>query len=304
MSTRADRSLDNAVVASPDVDPVASPFSVDVGTRTESSLVYLYCILEADTMAHRLLSERRVPGLIDRETLFPIEATGLVGAVSHVPAALFREEPLNALVVDLKRLTPFAVRHQAAIEALFAVAPAMVPLGFGSVYHDPERVVRMLRERAGDFARLLDRVRDRHEWGLRVTADSAMLRTSAESSSDALRKLAQAAANAPRGRAYLLTKQRERLIGAEADRLAGEALTALLQRLTNTSDEVRRDELPADPLAGKRQLVLKAAFLVKNSDGERFRVAIAELAQTLAPRGLILDLTGPWAPYSFVGRPS
>jgi hypothetical protein len=49
-------------------------------------------------------------------------------------------------------------------------------------------------------------------------------------------------------------------------------------------------------------LVLKVAFLVKTSHVADFRAVAAEQARDLAPRGLILDLTGPWAPYSFVGQ--
>jgi hypothetical protein len=302
MSTKPKRTLVAAAATTGHVDQ--SPRTIESGSdeRSPDSLVYLYCLVDSGSTAHQLLRERQVAGLIDGMPLFPIEAADLVGAASDVPATLFAEAPLNELVADLPRLTPFAIRHQSAIATLFAAAPAMIPVGFGSVYRDPAGIARMLQERVDDFRPLLARVRDRQEWGLRVTADAALLRSSAESASETLQKLAADAASAPRGRAYLLTKQRERLINAEADRLAGEALTALLQQLTDAADEVRQDALPTDQVAGNRQLVLKAAFLVQSANAAAFRAVAAEQARLLTPRGLMLDLTGPWAPYSFVGR--
>src|SRR3712207_7015484 len=47
-----------------------------------------------------LFRSRCVPGLQPGEPLFAVEAEGLVGAVSRVPAATFDEEPLNALLTD------------------------------------------------------------------------------------------------------------------------------------------------------------------------------------------------------------
>src|ERR1051325_1491657 len=81
------------------------------GSRT---LFYLYGVVAAGTPAHELLAARRVPGVEPGQPLagggaggepgkplFPIEDGGLVAAVSQVPAAIFREEALNALVRDL-----------------------------------------------------------------------------------------------------------------------------------------------------------------------------------------------------------
>jgi hypothetical protein len=265
-----------------------------------ANLVYLYCIVESETAAHRLLWERRVPGLIDDEPLFPVEASGLVAAVSYVPASSFADQPLNALVADLKRLTPYAVRHQAAIGAVYVCAPATIPLGFGSVYHSQERVATTLDERAHEFGDVLNRVRGRHEWGVRVTANQDLLRQHAETASAELRRMAVDTASATRGRAYLLGKQRERLVEAEAERLTGETLMEIVESLAATSDEARQDNLPANQNSGQHRLVLKAAFLVKAARAEEFRSTALALAQALTPRGLALDVTGPWAPYSFV----
>src|SRR5205823_4231322 len=141
------------------------------------------------------------------------------------------------------------------------------------------------------------------EWGLRVTLNPAGLRAHAEAASERLQELARGAANAPPGRAYLLTKQRERLVASEAERLAGESLTAIYQQLAGLADATRQDDLPPNQAAGVPRLVLKASFLVATAERERFGARAAELARTHAPGGLAVELSGPWAPYSFVGKP-
>jgi hypothetical protein len=263
-------------------------------------LLYLYGIVDAGTEAERLLASRAVPGLAPDEPLYPIAVDGLVAAVSRVPAATFEEEPLNALLADLPRLAPLAVQHEEAVRAILPAAPALVPMAFGTVYRDPARVEALLRERAAPFRDLLAQVRGRYEWGLKVYRDTARWLTTADAASPELRALAAEIAAASPGRAYLLGKQRERLRSAEADRLAAEALDAILQGLESLSAASHVNALAA-AAPSPAPLVLSAAFLVDVAATEAFRAAAGALERTYGPRGLGVDLSGPWAPYSFVG---
>jgi hypothetical protein len=264
------------------------------------TLLYLYGVVEAGTDAEQLLASGAIPGLDPAEPLFPIGVEGLVAAVSRVPAATFEEEPLNALLTDLPSLAPLAVRHEEAIGALVPAAPALVPMTFGAVYRDPDRVQALLREQAADLRARLDRVRDRLEWGVKAFCDQPRWLATAEATSSELQRLAAEAAQAPPGRAYLLRKQRERLVAAEADRLAAVALDQIVARLSAASAAARQDPPPAGQV-GPSPLVLAAAFLVDAPATETFRAAAAELQRVYEPQGLLLEVTGPWAPYSFVG---
>jgi len=263
-------------------------------------LLYLYGITTPDSAAHTLLTARGVPGIEPQEPLFPVEAGGLVAAVSRVPAVTFDEAPLNDLVADLSRLTPYAVRHEEAIRAL--CGSALIPMTFGAVYRDPEGIAALLEERVGEFRDLLDRLEGRQEWGLNVFAQAQRLREAAEAESPALRALAGEAAAATPGHAYLLTKKRDRMLAEESSRHAAAALAEILHRLAALSADAVQDEPgPAQP--GAEQLVLKAAFLVDTATAEPFCAAATELERTHAPQGLRLELSGPWAPYSFVRTP-
>ncbi|MDS4059786.1 MAG: GvpL/GvpF family gas vesicle protein, partial [Candidatus Contendobacter sp.] len=63
----------------------------------------------------------------------------------------------------------------------------------------------------------------------------------------------------------------------------------------------RRDRSISPALAPdeSRELAWNWALLIPRLVGDAFQQQLAHAAQTLAPRGLTLNLSGPWPPYSF-----
>src|SRR5439155_4486076 len=179
-------------------------------------------------------------------------SSGLIAAVSRVPAAVFEEAELNALLSDLQRLAPLAVRHEQTIRALLPAAPALIPMAFGAVYRSPERVRSLLRAEAQTFRRLLSELRHKEEWGLKVFQDTARVREVAEGESAELRRLDRQAAEAGPGRAFLLGKRRDQLVAKESERLVDRALRTILERLAAASAAVYRDEIPLEQPADER----------------------------------------------------
>jgi len=134
-----------------------------------------------------------------------------------------------------------------------------------------------------------------------VYRDDARWLATVNESSDELCRLASEIAQASPGRAYLLRKRRERLRAAAADRLAAEALAAIFGRLESLSAAARRNAVGA-AAPGPTRLMLSAALLVDATAADAFRAIAAELARAYEPQGVSVQLTGPWAPYSFVGQ--
>lgn len=266
---------------------------------TSDRLTYVYAIIEAETPAHQALREGRVAGLVEGEPLFPIERGDLVAAASRVPANRFDDTVIDALVSDLATLAPYALRHEEAIRTLHGAAEALLPLAFGTVYREPERVVAFLKEREAELRAALDRVRNRDEWGLKGFREANRFREAVEATSESLRAFETTLRGATPGRAYLLQKQRERRIAEEVERETDHVTAAVFQQLSGFAAAARRDSIPAEAAATPRALVLKASFLVERTEA-RFAEQYEDLALSAAARGLDLELTGPWAPYSFV----
>lgn len=233
---------------------------------------------------------------------FAVEAQGVVGAVCKVSAETFAEEPLNQLLTDITRLAPYAVRHEETISTLMAATPALVPMSFGTLYQQPEHVTALLEQRNAEIRALLERLRDKQEWTLKIAKDPKRLLEATERNSDKLMQLGQQAAQATPGRAYLFNKQRDKLQASEAERLLHQALDDIMGPIVRTCVDLRVEDLPAiEP--GQAALALKAALLVDTARLNALREAVTAAGATAQPLGLSLEISGPWAPYSFVGTP-
>lgn len=264
------------------------------------SLLYLYAVLEETAKVRNLLESRRVPGLEPQQPLFSIEHHGLIAAVSHVPSSIFEEDPLNALLADLQLLAPFAVRHEEAIRMLLTASSSLVPMSFGAVYREAGGIRKFLEEKEDVLRSLLGQVRNRQEWGIKISLDNSVLLTAARESSDEVKRLSSQVATASPGRAYLISKQRDGILATESRRLLGEWLEAIMTALRSVSESAVVYDLPATG-GTNADLVLKAAFLVPDEQIDAFHGTVEELVSFYSPRGLHIEADGPWAAYSFVG---
>jgi hypothetical protein len=124
------------------------------------------------------------------------------------------------------------------------------------------------------------------------------LRAAAEQASPALRALEEQAQAAAPGRAYLLERKRDEALAGEIRSFLNDSLTAILEPFEAGSSGVRLDEVPANQDESV-ELVLKGAFLVDEQRADAFQANAAAIIERSAARGLTIEVSGPWAPYSF-----
>ncbi|MFD3514665.1 GvpL/GvpF family gas vesicle protein [Streptomyces sp. NPDC058657] len=215
----------------------------------------------------------------------------LVAVVSHVPAADFDEAPLKAHLEDLDWLAGTARNHQAVVTALTTVTTPL-PLRLATVCRDDDGVRRLLEDGRARFVRALERLDGRVEWGVKVYAEAAP-KPAAEATPPP-------APDSPgAGRSYLqqrLARKRSR----ETDSRRADALCRKVHaELSESAEHALLHRLQDGRLSGQSgQNVLNAAYLVPRTGSEAF----VEQVRALTPQegsGVRLELTGPWAPYSF-----
>ncbi|MBX6385989.1 MAG: GvpL/GvpF family gas vesicle protein [Microbispora sp.] len=214
---------------------------------------------------------------------------GLVAHISDVPLDRFGEEPLRRSLEDLDWVEGVARAHHRVVEALAAAGPT-APVRLVTVYTGEEQVRDLLARRHDDFAEILSRVAGRREWGVK-----AYLRRGTPPPAPEPSAATGAGADSP-GMAYLRRKKeslrgREELWRAAAER--AERLHAELARVAAAS----RRHRPQDPqLSGRSEtMVLNGAYLVDPDREEEFAAVLGRFRD----RYLDVELTGPWAPYSF-----
>jgi Gas vesicle synthesis protein GvpL/GvpF len=229
-----------------------------------------------------------------------VDAEGLAAAVSDVPADAFGEEALNDRIRDMAWLGPRAVAHQAVNERLHERTPGLIPLNFGTVFRDDERVRAMLRDQAPVLRERLQAVRGRSEWVVALHRTSNLTVDHLRERSPKLQTLEAEIAAAPPGRAHLM---RRRLVEArqeEARRLDSAAAREVLQALQAVADGVYAEPLPSPAEAADRPLV-RASVLVRRDAEQQFMEAVEELERQWGEPEFRFTLTGPWPPYRFGG---
>lgn len=244
--------------------------------------VYLYAVTYGGEFPRNLLGV--MDGMVRQ-----VPHAGLVAHISDVPLDRFGEEPLRRSLEDLTWVEGVARAHHRVVEALAAAGPT-APVRLVTVYTGEEQVRDLLDRRHDAFAEILSHVAGRREWGVK-----AYLRRETPPPSPVPAAAPGAGADSP-GMAYLRRKKenlrgREDLWRAAAER--AERLHAELGRVAVAS----RRHRPQDPqLSGRSEsMLLNGAYLVDPAREEEF----AAVLDGFRDRFLDVELTGPWAPYSF-----
>ncbi|MEW9532908.1 GvpL/GvpF family gas vesicle protein [Microbispora sp. NPDC049125] len=279
--------------------------------------VYLYAVTP-EPAGPRLEELRGVLGGPVR----PIARGGLVAYVSDVPLDQFGEEPLRRLLEDLDWVEGVARAHHRVVEALADDGPA-APVRLVTVYSGEDQILDLLDRRHDDFAAVLARVAGRREWGVKAYVSRAARGEGPAATTGAAQPGGPATAGTGRaggpvpsstggagpvtaapgggaaggpGTAYL--KRRKASLRSREDlwRAAVEQAERLHSALGGIAVASRRHR-PQDPqLSGRSDLmVLNGAYLVEPGRDREFAAALG----AFRAEGMDVQLTGPWAPYSF-----
>ncbi|MGW6060977.1 GvpL/GvpF family gas vesicle protein [Streptomyces sp. NPDC055189] len=212
---------------------------------------------------------------------------GLIAVVGTVPEQDFAEEPLKRHLEDLDWLSETARAHQAVIDALTAVTTPL-PLRLATVFRDDAGVRAMMEERENSLRRTLDRLDGRVEWGVKIHAEAEAARPAQEPGKPAS------------GRDYLRQRRQRNRAHEEMWESAEKFAQRLHGMLCEYAEDARLHAPQNSALSRESgRNVLNASYLVPRSESEAF----AELVEGVKAdeAGLRVDLTGPWAAYSFAG---
>ncbi|TXS48650.1 gas vesicle protein [Streptomyces sp. uw30] len=219
---------------------------------------------------------------------------GLVAVVSTVPEADFAEAPLRAHLEDLDWLAVTARAHQQVIDALTAVTTPL-PLRLATVFRDDSGLRTMMEAREEEFRRVLDRLEGRVEWGVKVYVETEPTEA-AEPSEPGPPEHGTGS-----GRDYLRRRRLQTRAHEGVWQRAAEFAGRLHETLSAFAEDARLHAPQSATLSGASgQNVLNASYLVPRANSEEF-VELVDREKDDAP-GIRVELTGPWAAYSFTGQ--
>ncbi|WP_405780410.1 GvpL/GvpF family gas vesicle protein [Streptomyces sp. NBC_00859] len=222
----------------------------------------------------------------------------LRAVVQDVPADAFSESALRERLTDPAELERCARTHHDVVTAAASGGPT-VPLPLATLYLGDERARAALAESQDRFRTVLDRTAGRVEWAVKVylTQSGAPSGTAAPPGTP---QPGRPGSEAGAGRAYLnrlrgLRQEREQR--QERALAAAEQVDSAVRELAAGS--VRRRPHGPEATGEGRTQVMNAAYLIAEDSGGELASTIGRLRGSPDFDGIEIDISGPWAPYSF-----
>ncbi|MER7056941.1 GvpL/GvpF family gas vesicle protein [Streptomyces sp. NPDC000351] len=223
-----------------------------------------------------------------------LRAGGLCLVVQDVPAALFGEEALAERLNRPDDLERCARAHHRGVEAAAGQGP-VVPLPMATLYHGDRSAEQAVVSREAVLDALLDRLRGRTEWAVKVHATERAKDAAADAGASA-----DAGAGAAAGRAYLSRASARRRDRQDANAKAVAEADAVDAELRRYAVAATRHRPQSERLTGRRApQLLNAAYLVEDAERTAFTRALARLTAAGHRPAVEVSASGPWIPYSF-----
>jgi len=197
---------------------------------------------------------------------------------------------------DLTWIAPRACVHEAVIERIMVCSPVL-PARFATLFSSLDNLAQMVVSHYSVISAFLDSVVGKEEWAVKMLLDRARAEEHLLAS---LPSSPGRGVGASPGRTYLCEQRlrddvRKRLspcVTTIADLIAGDLEShAVASRSLKT--------LPRNASGRDKDMAFNWAFLLARDSRGPFHARANQLSAQYADQGMILDISGPWPPYSF-----
>jgi hypothetical protein len=249
-----------------------------------ATLSYVFCLVRA---ARRPAVRHIIEGMPAGRDLRAVEASdGLWAIVETVPESEYGEAALARGLQDLDWVAARAVAHERVIDS-FLSASALLPMQLFTLFTSDQRVVEYVGVERARIARILKRVENKVEFGVRMTWNASALQP-------------RAPKTRVRTGTEFLARKRDILdvnrTGLAAARKRANVAYRDIGR--HAAGSHRRTSL--ERAAPGSRLLLDAAFLVTTRKSGAFKAAVRSQTRGLRGTGINLVLSGPWPAYNFI----
>jgi hypothetical protein len=240
-------------------------------------VLYLYAISQ---MPSRVAPHIEAQGIDGDAPIEAVRCEDYLCWISRVSKNDFADH-LNDHMHDLEWLAGAGLRHQRAIAEISSHL-ATLPTRFGTIFGNESSLTKHVKERKQELRLAFQRVANADEFGIKIFA------TSQAEASPAVKPSS--------GSDYL--KRKAEFLRPGSNAKLDEELREFISALTKLA-------VAACPggkaSAGQPGLLWHGSFLVRRSDRRKFDAALKKYASAWQAARRI-DCSGPWPPYSFVGK--
>jgi hypothetical protein len=248
--------------------------SQDSGSAEEGGK-YVYCIIRQEH--ERSFGEIGIGG---HRRVYTVHHGDLAAVVSDTPIVIYDPTRENVLAHEFVNET---------VMREFTV----IPMSFGTVFRSEEDVSELLRSTYEAFTDVLDKMRDKIEFGLKILWDRDKVVANIENENDEIRRLKDEITRNASSSTYFARMQLGRLIEAALEETGNRYVSEVHDALKPVAVASRSNKVIGD------RMILNAAFLVDRGRSEEFDERVREVSRKYEDL-LTFKYTGPWPPYNFV----
>jgi Gas vesicle synthesis protein GvpL/GvpF len=214
----------------------------------------------------------------ERAEVHTVGYRDLAAVVSDVPIGVVDSTRENVLAHE--RVNEIVMREH-----------TVIPMSFGTIFKTRDDIVELLRSAQDAFGDVLNKMRDKMEFGLKVLWDRDSIIQEIEQEDEDINRLKKEIA-LQKGSTYFARMQYGRAIDAALQSRSERYVAEILDRLRSVAVASRINK----PIGDK--MIMNAAFLVSRDLENAFDAGVKSIAS--GHDKLTFKYTGPWPPYNFV----
>jgi hypothetical protein len=255
---------------------------------------YLFCLARADRLPALPLEEK---GLDGRAPLNVVIINDLAAVWSPVETEDFIGPAADERLQDLTWIGPRVIRHQEVVAKIMQYSPVL-PARFGTIFLSLLSLEKNLQRHYNTITVFLDHITDKEEWGVKGLLD----RSGAKEKLCALQffREAERLDTLPPGKRYFEEQRLRARCDQELQHWLQEVCRRVWSKIQDYASEFRERPVQSRKVTGtEKDMVLNWSLLVPARAVHSFQTMIREANTQLSDRGLELECSGPWPPYSF-----
>src|SRR3954471_10572926 len=236
---------------------------------------YVYCIIRSERQR-----DFGAIGIGGGQKVATVAYKDLAAVVSDTPIVIYDPTRENVLAHEFVNET--VMREH-----------TVIPMSFGTVFRSEEDVLELLRSTYQAFSDVLDKMRDKIEFGLKILWDREKVIANLERDNDEIRRLKDEITRNAASSTYFARMQLGRLIEGALEELGAQYVVDIHEAVKPVAVASRSNKPIGD------RMILNAAFLVDRSQEQTFDERVKEVSRKYEDL-LTFKYSGPWPPYNFV----
>lgn len=260
---------------------------------------YVYCIRPHNADTKKIASK----GIESGSEIHSISFKDVEAVVSDIDLSQFNEKIMKDRFQNDTKWMKKNVLHHHKIIAKGGESSTVIPMKFGTLFKTKVNIEKMLAKSYRIFKRLLEELKNKQEWGVKVYVDAKLFIEQLKKKDNKVRRFEKERMAVPEGMKWYLERKIDTIINQKLYNEIEKNRVKITDELTRHAEKiVINNPLPKELTDRNEDMILNSACLIEMGSAEFFKGDVKRVSEEFGKRGFELEITGPWPPYNFVEK--